>query len=862
MESVKWEQVKEIFDKALRLAPDERRRFISNNCGDDEELRREVESLLSSFDDANGFLQKPAVGEVAEKIISINNHPTEGQRISHYEIIKQIGEGGMGEVYLAKDLSLNRKVALKLLAVHITEDKSRVSRFRQEAFAASALNHPNIVTIYEIGKWQDRDFIATEFIEGATLRSLLQKKKLAVGEILDIALQVASALSAAHGAGVVHRDIKPENIMLREDGLVKVLDFGIAKYRPTEKGQKALVETEVGEVIGTAAYMSPEQARGLEIDVQTDVWSLGVILYEMIARRLPFDGKTKSDRIAAILEREPAPLAKNRRRVSPELERIVSRALAKDKAKRYVEIAPMAEDLRRLRETTGDKYPPAFVLPARKFTAPRRFYIGMAAALLIICVTVFGYYFWTARSVPSDDKKSIAVLPFVNESGNAEVEYLSDGISESLINSLSQLKQLKVVARTTAFTYKNSQTDPREAGRRLGVDTVLTGKVTLRGDTLIVQTDLINVADGSQIWGEHYTRQLADLLSVQENIAREILSRLQPRLSGEFDRQLAELNPNSSRAYQFYLKGRFFWNRRTEEEIKKGIGYFEQAIAEDPAYALAYVGLADAYNVMGFYSFLSPAESFPKAKQAAKKALELNAEMAEAYNSLAYATLYYDWDFAAAEKGFVRAIELQPNYSVAHQWYGNLLTAMGRWDEALKEFERAQELDPLSPIITAVPAWTYIYARQYDNAFEPCRKSLELDQNFAPARNWLGQAYERKGEYDKAVAEFTEALKLSDGSPEISAMLAHAHAVSGNERQARIILDDLLKLSKQRYVSPYHIAIVYAGLGDRERSLEWLEAAVGDKQNLLIFLRFDARMDDLRSDSRFQNIIKKTGLPQ
>ncbi len=373
MADEKWQKVREIFDAALRRQPEERRRFVLEACGDDKTLLTEVESLLSSLGSAESFMETPAVAKVAGAIEAETKHLERGQNLGHYEIIEQIGEGGMGEVYLAKDTRLNRQVALKLLAAHITEDKNRVSRFRQEAFATSALNHPNIVTIYEIGEWQGRDFIATEFVDGITLRTLLGKKKTSVSEALDLALQIAGALSAAHGAGIVHRDIKPENIMIRRDGLVKILDFGIAKYMPSGNGRQSLVETEVGEVIGTAAYMSPEQARGLEIDQRTDIWSLGVILYEMIAGKLPFSGKTKSDRIAAILEHEPVPLTKIRRTVPPELEQITGRALAKNKKERYAEAADLAEDLRRLRETTGDKHPSPFVLPARKSAAPRLF---------------------------------------------------------------------------------------------------------------------------------------------------------------------------------------------------------------------------------------------------------------------------------------------------------------------------------------------------------------------------------------------------------------------------------------------------------------------------------------------------------
>ena len=811
--------------------------------------------------------------------------------LMYYRILRKIGAGGMGEVYLAEDTRLGRKVALKFLPAAFAQDQTRLKRFTQEARAASALNHPNILTVHEIGQTDNSHFIATEFVKGETLRERMQRESFSLREVLDIATQVASALNAAHEAKIIHRDIKPENIMLRADGLVKVLDFGLAKLNPdttivnTEADTLAQVKTGTGVILGTAAYMSPEQARGKTVDARTDVFSFGVVLYEMLSGKHPFAGETTSDVIAAILQNEPAPLTGFG--VPKELERIVSRALRKSADERYQHVKDLLIDLKDFKqesefaEKLGRSSAPAkgektaersearteiqnarTALSAKHIAREiKNHKLGLAVlSVLLLAAIGLGYWFFTRRQAEATRIQSIAILPFVNESGNPDVEFLSDGISESLINSLSQLEQLKVVARATAFTYKRRKSDPREAGRELGVDVVLTGRVTLFGDTLIVQTDLVSIADGTQIWGEHYKRKLADLLSVQENISHEILSRLQPKLSSEGEKRLTDSYPDNSEAYQLYLKGRYFWNRRTEEGIRKGIGYFEQAISKDPKYALAYVGLADSYNVMGFYSFLPPKESFPKAKAAAVKALELKEELAEAHNSLAYATLYYDWNFAAAEKEFLRAIELNPNYPVAHQWYGNLLTAMGRWDEAIQEFKRAQELDPLSLVITAVPGWTYYYAREYDKAIESCHKAIEMDRNFALAHNWLGQAYERKGMYEKAISEFKEAFRLSGNSPETAALLAHAYAVSGSKRQAQDILDNLLELSKQRYVSPYHIATIYAGIGDKDRALKWLDTAYNDRQNLLVFLKHDAVLDNLRADPRFQDLLRRMGL--
>jgi TolB-like protein/DNA-binding winged helix-turn-helix (wHTH) protein/tetratricopeptide (TPR) repeat protein len=476
-------------------------------------------------------------------------------------------------------------------------------------------------------------------------------------------------------------------------------------------------------------------------------------------------------------------------------------------------------------------------------------------ALIILTVGVaVGGYFYFRNNTSSGDRRSIVVLPLANESGNGDLEYLSDGISESLINSLSDLERLRVIARSTAFRYKQDLTDPGEIGKKLGVDTVLTGRVAQLGENLVVQVDLIDVADGSQIWGERYTRKYADLLEVQQAISREIVSRLQPKLDVK---QVASLGTENPKAYQLYLKANFFRHRRIESELQRSVTYAQEALSEDPNYALAYVAMADSYNVMGFYAFLSPDRAFPKAREAATKALELNKDLSEAYNSLAYVSMYYDWDLPRAEREFLRAIELKPNYSVAHQWYGNLLTATGRWDDAIREFQIARELDPVSPVITAVPGWTYFYARQYEGALEPCEKALELEPTFPLGHIWLGQAYERLGEYDKAIQSFQQAKEHSKGAPEAVALLAHVYAVAGNREGAQQTLEELIDLSSQRYVSPYHVATVYAGLGEHDLAFEWLNKALKDRQNVMVFLPYDPRLDALRSDKRFQDLVRK-----
>jgi TolB-like protein len=481
------------------------------------------------------------------------------------------------------------------------------------------------------------------------------------------------------------------------------------------------------------------------------------------------------------------------------------------------------------------------------------------ALILIIGLVIF---FNKEKLVPENIViPALAVLPFSNESGNPDIEYLSDGMTEMLISNLSQLPNLKVKARTSVFRYKGKEVSVQQIGRELKVKAILSGRVVQRGQDLLLSLWLVDTDTEENVWSKQYNRKMSDLITLQSEIAKDVADNLKIKLSGADEQQLNKQYTADVEAYQLDLKGRYFWNRRTEEGLRKGIEYFEQAISKDPGYSLAYVGLADTYNVLGFYGFLSPKEAYPKAKAAARQALALNEKLAEAHNSLAYAVLYYDWDFMTAEKEFTRAIELNPKYPIAHQWYGNLLTATGRWEEAIQEFKRAQELDPLSLVITAVPAWTYYYARQYDRGVEPCLKAIEMDENFALAHDWLGQVYERKGMYEKAIAAFKKGLTILSNDPETAALLAHAYAVSGNKREAQVILDDLLEHLSQRYVSPYHIATVYVGLGNKVRALKWLETAFNDRQNMLILLKHDPRMDNLRSDPRFGELLRRIAKP-
>jgi serine/threonine-protein kinase len=857
------QQVDKLLESTRDLDPGKRAAFLEQACAGDESLRAEVKALLAAHDRAGIEVENESISLV-------------GQTVGHYVIESKIAEGGMGVVYRALDSRLDRSVAIKVLRPEVVGEPERKRRFIQEARAASALNHPNIITIYEIDSTAGVDFIAMEFVGGRTLDQLIGDNGLSPKEALIYAVQTADALATAHAAGIIHRDLKPANIMVTEDGRVKVVDFGLAKL--AEKtgipGTGSSDSTQEGVILGTVSYMSPEQAEAKKIDARSDIFSFGSVLYEMVTGQHAFKGKTSASTLAAILESEPKPLSSYGKMMPGELERIIARCLRKDPERRYQSMADLRLALLELKEEYESSRRISFSISAPGFRlGPRiavmsglltnaiagsRARIAVAFGLAGLLLGGVGLYLWFGRA---DGLNSVAVLPFASTNLGSDAEYLGDGITESLINRLSRLKAVRVIARTTVFRFKGQPADPVKVGADLDVDAVLSGRIDVRGDTLTVQAELVRVRDGSQIWGERYEGKLSDLVSVEEGISGQVSERLAPGVTVDKRYRPSKRYTENTETYHSYLRGRFYWNKRTAGGLKKAIEHFQTALQRDPTYAPAYAGLADCYALMTYYEELPPKEWFPLAKQAATQALAIDESLSEAHTSLAFVLYRFEWDWPAAEREFLRAIELNPSYATAHHWYGEHLENMGRLDEAVVEFSRARKIDPLSLIISLDETAVLRIQGRYDEAIDRYHKILDMDPNFAAAHRALGLAYEQKGIYGEAISAFLKALALSGASEEKIAALRLAYSRSGIRGYWSVQLQELIEnRARNRYVSPYNLARIYARLDEKEKAFALLNEAIVDHSYGLAFLKMDPSLASLRSDTRFAALVRSIRL--
>jgi serine/threonine protein kinase/Tfp pilus assembly protein PilF len=793
-----------------------------------------------------------------------------GKTISHYKILEKLSQGGMGIVYKAEDTKLKRTVALKFLPPELTSYPEAKERFIQEAQAASALDHANICTIHEIEETADGQiFIVMACYEGETLKDKIKDLRFLPAEalaqahqktggqagkiedVIDIATQIALGLEKAHEKGITHRDIKPANIFITADGTVKILDFGLAKL----SGQARL--TKDTSTLGTVAYMSPEQLSGEKVDQRTDIWSLGVVLYEMLTGQLPFKGEYEQAVIYSILNENPLTSKSLKSQIPKELEQIINHCLEKDTTRRYQSVAEIIAELVKAKLGSAD----SAERNVRKITIgnlPTRKVLWASVTIVLILITIGTYLFYLRPELPSANQKSIAVLPFKNLSDSKEDEYFSDGITDDIIAHLSKISGLKVISHTSVMQYKGTSKNVRQIGNELDVGTVLEGSVRRAGDQVRIVAQLIDAQNEGHLWADTYDEQMTQIFAVQSDVAQKIASALKAKLTQGEKERIEKKQTENTEAYQQYLKGRFYWNKRTLENHRRAIEYFTLAIEKDSHYALAYAGLSSTYVLLPEYTVPSK-EVLPKAEAAARRALELDPTLAEPHAVMGLIKIY-EWDWARAETEFKKAIELDPNNPTAHQWYSRYFSDLGRHDEALAETKRAQELDPLSLIINMCVGRVLLDMKRFDQATDQFIKTLELDPNFPWAYLYLGQVHEAQGDFDQAVTAYKKAILLAGGDLEVLANLGHAYAKVGKRDEALKALAELLEYSKQGHSVSWEIALVYNGLGDKKNTLQWLEKAAQERNYRCTALKVDQVWNDLHSEPRFIALLKKMGL--
>ena len=743
-----------------------------------------------------------------------------GSRFGPYEIVAPIGAGGMGEVYRARDSRLGREVALKILPEHLSQNPQSLARFAREIKTLGALSHPNLLAIFDTGAEGSTNYAVTELLVGESLRATLKSGPMPWRKAVEIGAALADGIAAAHAKGITHRDLKPENIFLTRDGQVKILDFGLARMETASVGADEETRTEAGTVLGTPGYMSPEQVRGVPATPASDVFSLGCVLYEMVAGHRAFAGGSLAESISATLRDSPEPPAPSGASAPPELNRLILCCLEKN--------------------------------PEQRPASARDLGFQFKAML-------------TGFSAPSPSKSgaidSIAVLPFANSSSDPDSEYLSEGLTESILNTLGRISQLRVTPRSTVFRYKAQVLDPQAIGRELNVRAVLTGRVMLRGENLVVSAELVDVTAGSHLWGDRYHRKFADIFELEEEIARKISENLRLKLSGTEEKRLSKRSTENSEAYHLYLRGRHHWTLRTPDQVRKGADYFQKAIEKDPGYALAYAGLADCYSILGCYSIVPAKEGFQRAKAAAVAAVAFDEGLAEGHVSLGFIRAYADCDWADAEKEYRRAIELDPGYWVAPYWYSMLLATQRRFEESEQQIQRAIELEPLSPVPWHMAAFTAYAHGRYAEAVARCRSGLEIDPNHFLLRQWLGSAYLAESKCQEAIEELRAAVDLtSRGVSWVLGLLAHAYAIAGDKAAALAILEELSERAKREPIDGFALAAIYLGLSERDNALKQLEEAVETGGMTRVFMSSDPRFESLRQETRFQAVLKRMNL--
>jgi serine/threonine protein kinase len=889
MNPERWKRVEELYHCALALEESSREAFLSDSCAGDEALRREVDSLLRRYAQAGTFMETPALELLAGKLAkerssSASSHEDPraliGQTISHYRILSKLGGGGMGVIYRAEDLSLGRHVALKFLPED-SRDPAALERLRREARAASSLNHPNICTIYEIGEHNDEYFISMELLEGHTLKERIAGRPMPLDQFAEFGAQIADALETAHLQSIIHRDIKPSNIFITDRGQVKVLDFGLARKSrkriaefATAKDQSTVITddqllTSPGAALGTVAYMSPEQARGEELDCLTDIFSLGLVLYEMASGRPAFSGSSTALLFDAILHQDPASLSRLNPEIPAEIEQAINKALQKDRKVRCQSAADLRADLLRLkRDRDSAKTAGAAHRSAKLQSSFRRSILPVAAAFVLIALFVAVYFtpfrqrFIASSSTPR--VASLAVLPLENLSRDPDQEYFAEGMTDELITDLSKLPGLRVISRTSVMQYRGTQKPLPQIARELDVDAIIEGTVLRSGDRVRITAQLISLPNERHLWAETYERDLRDILSLQNAVSRSIAQQIRIQLSPQQQARLSASHAVVPEAHEAFLKGRYFANRLSPDSLEKAVRYFNEAINADPTYAPAYAELAETYGWATASQFIPSQEGLAKAKSAALHALEIDPNLGEAYNALAWVKYVHDWDFEGAEQDFKRALAFSPGIANIHLWYGNFLAQSGRNDESIAEMNAATNLDPLSPVLVSLAVMPFLFSQQYDVAIARLHSVQELDPNALPPHFFLQQAYEGKGDFTHAIDEWRYlALTFGDKPEHVAAreqLLRRSVANSGERGYWHTQLDFLQEDAKASPVDSFSFATLYARVGEPDHAFQYLDKCLDDhSQSLTLWLLVEPAFAPLRQDPRYQDLLHRMG---